>query len=935
MAERQKVQSGFRMRSTQTNKVVDMDPATAALAMKTFAPGSSLPMYEPIGPVPGFTFTDDGGVVATAFEPSQALEVARKQTGGKYPHRLSYGESDPAFAAAKAYRDDQILRNIGKNKGFGEVFGERMANVFTFGAYGALQDDNEEEAVVRAHQNRYNSIASTGGTFGGVALSLLFPYGAAAKALGHGAMTAGRASGLVHSAHIAAKAAKGPTNLLQAAALATGKARTAINAKTGSTFLTNYGGGLVGAAVAEAPLSLAIAAADIVDYNKDFTAQAVVRDAGALFLLGMGVAGVVGFPGAVFRSGAGAARRVAAGETSRKVAQEVVDLGSHAARRATYGMPPVKGAGLWWALRKGPFAWMKKKAGPRTAVARKLTGEQLEEYGKAVSATPRNLANEVRVTRQTNAEQLRQALKDAEGYGTATTATMVQRALRDTESIISTHQSLATLKYRTLPEIAEKVRFLELQAPARNIYRAGAWDNALFRERWKDLAKSTGPFAAQEHALAAQLDTVLRQTTADPRQITGKLLQARQVIKDANIGAKKTQLVAEVTDELHLLTNKDAQFVAEITAYDNFHSAYGKLSNLFDRFPTPDDFTLGSAGIDDVHRYLTTMEAASRPMGLDTRMVDQLGKEVDIFQKESIREGAENLKGINAFRNAVLYNEGAGVASALKLPKGQLEALGFGDDLLDAEIESVMGFKQGTAEALKYLTWAGSPKGGGVGFGGVLAYRAMTAEEKREEFAIAREILLGTMASPERMIATIGQTAGLLTATDLEGGVAYSTTLATAGGYLLQQMPRSSDPLIGPSDYSMQEIDSYLESIGALESPASVLASARDGSVSIEGVDAIRTVYPELYTDMILDLVEFMQTKDWDKINEAQKLGLDTFTGGALGVLSSYGPIQGPLFAQTPMQQQALGKNMQQGSPQMAQIQGKNNTTASQKVSGL
>jgi len=133
----------------------------------------------------------------------------------------------------------------------------------------------------------------------------------------------------------------------------------------------------------------------------------------------------------------------------------------------------------------------------------------------------------------------------------------------------------------------------------------------------------------------------------------------------------------------------------------------------------------------------------------------------------------------------------------------------------------------------------------------------------------------------------------------------------------------------------MQEIDSYLESIGALESPASVLASARDGSVSIEGVDAIRTVYPELYTDMILDLVEFMQTKDWEKINEAQKLGLDTFTGGALGVLSSYGPIQGPLFAQTPMQQQALGKNMQQGSPQMAQIQGKNNATSAQKVGAL
>jgi hypothetical protein len=80
----------------------------------------------------------------------------------------------------------------------------------------------------------------------------------------------------------------------------------------------------------------------------------------------------------------------------------------------------------------------------------------------------------------------------------------------------------------------------------------------------------------------------------------------------------------------------------------------------------------------------------------------------------------------------------------------------------------------------------------------------------------------------------------------MEAAVAFATTLATSNSYLLQQLPRSSDPLIGPDDFSMQEVDSYLETVGALEDPASVLASARDGSVSIEAVDAIRTVYPEL-----------------------------------------------------------------------------------------
>jgi hypothetical protein len=211
----------------------------------------------------------------------------------------------------------------------------------------------------------------------------------------------------------------------------------------------------------------------------------------------------------------------------------------------------------------------------------------------------------------------------------------------------------------------------------------------------------------------------------------------------------------------------------------------------------------------------------------------------------------------------------------------------------------------------------------------------MTQERKRQNFESVREVVLETAASPERMIDIIGKTAGKFAATDMHAATAYAITLATAQSYLLQQMPKSSDPLIGPNDFSMMEVDSFLETVGALESPASVIASAKDGSVSIEAVDAIKTVYPELYIDMILDIVEFMQTKDGAKLNETQLLGLDTFTGGALGILSSYGPMPQPLFAQTPMQMQALGKNAQQSSPQMARQQSQTNNTASQKVGEL
>jgi hypothetical protein len=250
------------------------------------------------------------------------------------------------------------------------------------------------------------------------------------------------------------------------------------------------------------------------------------------------------------------------------------------------------------------------------------------------------------------------------------------------------------------------------------------------------------------------------------------------------------------------------------------------------------------------------------------------------------------------------------------------------------QISTVMEFKEKTASAFGYLLGRGTPRGA-VSFGAIQAYRAMTQEQKRDEFVQAREIVLHTTASPERLIDSIAPSTGFLASVDMEAAVAFATTLATSNSYLLQQLPRSSDPLIGPDDFSMQEVDSYLETVGALEDPASVLASARDGSVSIEAVDAIRTVYPELYTDMILDIVEFMQTRDWDKLNQNQKLGVDTFTGGALGILRSYGPPVGPLSAQTPMQQQALGTNNQQSNPDMARLQQRQNSTASQKVGAL
>jgi hypothetical protein len=416
------------------------------------------------------------------------------------------------------------------------------------------------------------------------------------------------------------------------------------------------------------------------------------------------------------------------------------------------------------------------------------------------------------------------------------------------------------------------------------------------------------------------------------RKALEHLFEARKaVVGSAHM--QKTGWAGKIDTSISKLTTNDVLIKQQLGDIDNFVKGLGEYADLMKQVDTK-DFSGGALAAKEAGAWLKQMDTSAQSLGFRPKVLNALRKDAEVMSNLDIIEGFDVMSNANAAARHILYEEGANVGTMLKVPKGVEEALTSGDSILDMQVSALSDFKKDTGAALRYL-WAAGGTRGAVSFSGVLGYRSMNAEAKKEHFVEAREIVLAGASSPERMMASIAESAGQLAAVDMQLAASYSLTLATAQGYLLQQMPRSSDPLIGPEDYSMQEVDSYLETIGALESPASVLASAKDGSVSVEAVDAIRTVYPELYTDMILDIVEFMQTRDWDKLNEAQRLGLDTFTGGALGVLQTYGPMPGPLFAQTPMQQQALGKNTQQSSPQMAHQQSQMNSTGGQKVSGL
>jgi hypothetical protein len=252
-------------------------------------------------------------------------------------------------------------------------------------------------------------------------------------------------------------------------------------------------------------------------------------------------------------------------------------------------------------------------------------------------------------------------------------------------------------------------------------------------------------------------------------------------------------------------------------------------------------------------------------------------------------------------------------------------------EILAAQVESVMSSKQRIAETLSYI----ARKGGGlrhtVAFGGVYIFREMgTIEEKRAAFRMLHDSIRESAGNMEATAAKVGDLVDAAATFDMDLGVAMASTHMTALAYLNQQMPQSDDPLIGPEDMSAAEIDNFFEAVGALMAPLSALATAVDGSTTEMSVDAIRTVYPKLYTEMAIDVAEFVQ-EHGDRLGHDQLLGLDTFTGYALGY--SDGPA--PELTMQPPHAQTQGQARAIGGPENRRMNMQQNSTAAQKLAAF
>lgn len=146
---------------------------------------------------------------------------------------------------------------------------------------------------------------------------------------------------------------------------------------------------------------------------------------------------------------------------------------------------------------------------------------------------------------------------------------------------------------------------------------------------------------------------------------------------------------------------------------------------------------------------------------------------------------------------------------------------------------------------------------------------------------------------------------------------ATSSSLMTGVNFLISKMPQLRPNTVFdkpghinlPSDLEMNTFNRYVD---AVNNPLSVVNDLNKGQLSMEGVEVLKNVYPNIYNNLVQTVMENLPDS---KLNYKEKLQL----GNLLGVdLTSYNT---PMFINEIQQQyvgenQALGQNGNQGQQQ-------------------
>lgn len=136
-------------------------------------------------------------------------------------------------------------------------------------------------------------------------------------------------------------------------------------------------------------------------------------------------------------------------------------------------------------------------------------------------------------------------------------------------------------------------------------------------------------------------------------------------------------------------------------------------------------------------------------------------------------------------------------------------------------------------------------------------------KDKQEAFKQISESLNELTQNPEKLLTHLSENNALkLTGAAPNTAVAVDSTLITAISFLQGKMPKDASSGTNlfkrkwePSSLELAKFERYLE---AVENPLSVINDLQSGTLTREAVEAVKVVYPDLYTRIQNEAVEYI-----------------------------------------------------------------------------
>ena len=136
-----------------------------------------------------------------------------------------------------------------------------------------------------------------------------------------------------------------------------------------------------------------------------------------------------------------------------------------------------------------------------------------------------------------------------------------------------------------------------------------------------------------------------------------------------------------------------------------------------------------------------------------------------------------------------------------------------------------------------------------------------TQDERREEYRAAADQLRTLAADPEALASRLGESLGPSADIHSELSDHLAVTAARGVAYLASELPPASQqPSLWGEELepSQFEMDDFLRRVEVIEDPASLIDHAAEGSIHLAHVEAVRTVYPEIYADLTARVSELL-----------------------------------------------------------------------------